>query len=84
MFTGNLLMVLLLTLANFVLTDVQSTTQLKDALAKPVFKKGAAFVSKKQAVTPQSENNVLACSPPFPRILKINMTDAYTILETRG
>ena len=77
-------MVLLLTVAKFVSTDVQSTTQMKDAFAKPVFKEGAAFVFEKEAVTPKSENNVPVFSPPFPRILKINMTDAYTILDARG
>jgi len=76
-------MVLLLALIHFVFTDVQFTTHLGDALDKPVFKKGAAFVFKYQAVTPESESKVRVFSP-FPKIPEINLTDAYTILQTRG
>ena len=76
-------MVLLLALTNFAFTDVQFTTHLSDALDKPVFKKGAAFVFKNQAVTPESESKVRVFSP-FPKILEINLTDAYSILQTRG
>ena len=76
-------MVPLLALTNVVFTDVQFTTHLSDALDKPVFKKGAAFVFKYQAVTPESESKVRVFSP-FPKIPDINLTDAYTILQTRG
>ena len=76
-------MVLLLALLNFVFTDVHFTTHLSEALDKPVIKKGAAFVFKHQAVTPESESKVRVCSP-FPNIPEINLTDAYTILQTRG
>ena len=76
-------MVLLLALINFVFTDVQFTTPLSVALDKPVFNKGAAFVFKYQAVTPESESKVRVFSP-FPKIPEINLTDAYTILQTRG
>ena len=63
--------------------DVQFTTHLSDEMEKPVFKKGAAFVFKYQAVTSESESKVRVFSP-FPRMPEINLTDAYTILETRG
>ena len=76
-------MVLLFALTDIVFTDVQFTTHLSDALDKPVFKKGAAFVFKYQAVTPESESKVRVFSP-FPKIPDINLTDAYTILQTRG
>ena len=73
----------LLALTDFVFTDVQFTTHLSDALDKPVFKKSAAFVFKYQAVTPESESKVRVFSP-FPKIPVINLTDVYTILQTRG
>ena len=76
-------MVLLLALTDIVFTDVQFTTHLSDALDKPVFKKGSAFVFKYQAVTPESESKVRVFSP-FPKIPEINLTDAYRILQTRG
>ena len=76
-------MVLLLALTDFVFTDVQFTTHSSDALDKPVFKKGSAFVFKYQVVTPESESTVRVFSP-FPKIPEINLTDAYTILQTRG
>ena len=70
-------MVLLLAPTDFVFTDVQFTTDLSDAFDKLVLKKGAAFVFKYQAVTPESESKVR-------EIPEINLTDAYTILQTRG
>ena len=76
-------MVLLLGLTNFVFLGVQFTTHLSDALDKPVFKKGAAFVFKYQAVSPEIESKVRVFSP-FPKISEVNLTDAYTILQTRG
>ena len=76
-------MVPLLALTNFVFTDVQFTTHLSDALDKPVFKKGAAFVYKYQAMTPKSESKIRVFSP-FPKVTEINSTDAYTVSQTRG
>ena len=76
-------MVLLLALTDFVFTDVQFTTHLSDALDKPVLKKGAAFVLKYHAVTPESESKARVFSP-FPKIPEINLMDASTILQTRG
>ena len=81
--TNTLATVLLFALLNFVLTDVQFTTHLSNALDKTVFKKGAAFVFKYQAVTPESESKVRVFSP-FPKIPEINLTDADTLLQTRG
>ena len=77
MSTNNLAMVLLLALISFVLTDVQFNTHLSDALDKHVFKKGAAFVFKYQAVTPESESKVHMFSQ-FPKITQINFIDAKT------
>ena len=76
-------MVLLLALTNVFFTDVQFATHLSNALDKPVFRKGATFVFKYQAVTPESESKVRVFSP-FPKIPEINSTDAHTILQTRG
>ena len=67
----------------FVFTDVQFNTHLSDASDKAVLKKSAAFVFKYQAVTPENENKVRVF-PPFLKIPEINLTDAYTILQTRG
>ena len=76
-------MVLLLAPPNFVYTDFQFTTHLSNALDKTLFKKGAAFVFKYQVVTRESERKFRVFSP-FPKIPEINLTDAYTILRTRG
>ena len=81
--TNILAMVLLLALTNVVFTDVHITTHLSDALDQPVFKKGAAFVFRNQAVTPEIESKVRVFSP-FPKVPEINLTDAYTLLQTRG
>ena len=48
-----------------------------------VFKKGAAYVFKYQAVTPESESKVRVFSP-FLENPAINLTDAHTKLQTRG
>ena len=76
-------MVLLPALTNFVSTDVQFNTHLGDALDKPVFKKGTAFVFKNQAVKPESDSKVRVFSP-FPKVPEIKLTNAYKILQTRG
>ena len=66
-----------------ILGDVHFTTQLSDELDKPVLKKGAEFVFKYQAVTTELEQGscVFIVPPIFP---EINLTDAHTILQTRG
>ena len=63
--------------------EVQFSTHVNDESETPNFKKGAAFVFKYQAVTSESESKVRVFSP-FPKIPEINLTDAYTILQTRG
>ena len=59
----------------------QFTTHVGDDLAKPVFKKGAAFVFKYQAVTSESESKFRFFSP-FPRIPEINLTQAKYMVES--
>ena len=76
-------MVLILALTKLVFTDVQFTTHLSDALDKPVFKEGAAFVFKYQAVMPECESKVRVFSP-FLKIPEIILTDAYIVLQTWG
>ena len=51
------------------------STHLKDQPEVPVFKKGAAFLFKYQAVTSESESKVRVFSP-FPRIPDVNLTGA--------
>ena len=60
--------------------QMQFTTHVGDDLAKPVFKKGAAFVFKYQAVTSESESKARNFSP-FPRIPAINLTQARYMVE---
>ena len=72
-----------LVLINFGLFDAQFITHLSGALDKPVFQKGAAFVFKHQALTPESESKLRVFSP-FLKIPDINLTDAYTIVQTRN
>ena len=59
---------------------MQFTTHVGDDFAKPVFKQGAAFVFKYQAVTSESESKVRIFSP-FPRIPAINLTQATYMVE---
>ena len=59
---------------------MQFTTHVGDDLAKPVFKKGAAFVFKYQAVTSESESKLRIFSP-FPQIPAINLTQATYMVE---
>ena len=63
--------------------DVQFATLLSDELDTPIFKKGAAFVSKYQAVTSESESKVRVFSP-FPRLPEIILTEAYSLVAHRG
>ena len=63
--------------------DVQFSTHLNDKSDTPIFKKGAAFVFKYQAVTSESESKVRVFSP-FPRLPEINLTEAYSLVAHRG
>ena len=60
---------------------MQFTIHVGDDLAKPVFKKRAAFVFKYQAITSESESKVTIFSP-FPRFAEINLTQAIYMLES--
>ena len=55
---------------------------MNDESDTPIFKKGAAFVFKYQAVTSESESKVRVFSP-FPRLLEINLTEAYSLVAHR-
>ena len=59
--------------------EVQFSTHLNDESDTPIFKKGAAFVFKYQAVTSESESKVRVFSP-FPRLPEINLTEAYSLV----
>ena len=63
--------------------DVQFSTHLNDESDTPIFKKGAAFVFKYQAVTSESESKVRLFSP-FPKLPEINLTEAYSLVAHRG
>ena len=65
----------------FLHSQVQFTTHLNDDLEKPVFKKGAAFVFKYQAVTSESESKVRVFSP-FPKLPEINITKAIATVAS--
>ena len=63
--------------------EVQFCTHLNDESDTPIFKKGAAFVIKYQAVTSESESKVRVFSP-FPRLPEINLTEAYSLVAHKG
>ena len=63
--------------------EVQFSTHLNDESDTPIFKKGAAFVFKYQAVTSESESKVRVFSP-FPRLPEINLTEAFSLVAHRG
>ena len=63
--------------------EVQFSTHLNDDSDTPIFKKGAAFVFKYQAVTSESESKVRVFSP-FPRLPEIYLTEAYSLVAHRG
>ena len=63
--------------------EVQFSTPLIDASDTPIFKKGAAFVFKYQAVTSESESKVRVFSP-FPRLPEINLTGTYSLVAHKG
>ena len=56
------------------------STHLNDQPEVPVFKKGAAFLFKYQAVTSESESKVRVFSP-FPKIPDVNLTGAEELLS---
>ena len=60
--------------------QVQFSTHLNDNLEQPVFKKGAAFVFKYQAVTSESESKVRVFST-FPQMPTISLTRALAVVE---
>ena len=62
--------------------EVQFSTHLNES-DTPIFKKGAAFVFKYQAVTSGSESKVRVFSP-FLRLPEINLTEAYSLVAHRG
>ena len=55
------------------------STHLNDNPEVPVFKKGAAFLFKYQAVTSESESKVRVFSP-FPKIPEVNLTEVERLL----
>ena len=63
--------------------EVQFSTHLNDESDTPMFKRGAAFVFKYQAVTSESESKVRVFSP-FPKLPEINLTEAYSLVAHRG
>ena len=63
--------------------EVQFSIHLNDESDTPIFKKGAAFVFKYQAVTSESESKVRVFSP-FPRLQEINLTEAYSLIAHKG
>ena len=65
----------MLLLSRTCLTITHYSTYAKDNLETPVFKNGAAFLFKYQAVTSESESNVGVVSP-FPKVPKVNLTGA--------
>ena len=73
------LIIALLLLSQTCLTITHYSTYLNDDLEAPVFKKGAAFLFKYQAVTSESESKVRVFSP-FPKIPEVNLTGAEQML----
>ena len=63
--------------------EVQFSTYLNDESDTPIFKQGAAFVFKYQAVTSESESKVRVFSP-FPKLPEINLTEAYSLVAHKG
>ena len=62
-------------------TITHNSTYLNDDLEAPVFKKGAAFLFKYQAITSESESKVRVFSP-FPKTPEVNLTGAEQMLAT--
>ena len=61
-------------------TVTHYSTHLNDQPEVPVFKKGAAFLFKYQAVTSESESKARVFSP-FPKIPDVNLTGAEDLLS---
>ena len=59
---------------------IHYSTHLNDQPEVPVFKKGATFLFKYQAVTSENENKVRVFSP-FPKIPDVNLTGAEELLS---
>ena len=62
---------------------VQFSTHLNDEADTPIFKKGAAFVFKCQAVTSESESKVRGFSS-FPKLREVILTKAYSLVAHWG
>ena len=75
------LIIALLLLSQTCLAITHYSTYLNDDFEAPVFKKGAAFLFKHQAVTSESESKVRVFSP-FPKIPEVNLTGAEHMLAT--
>ena len=63
--------------------EVEFSTHLNDESDTPIFKEGAAFVFKYQALTSESESKVFVFSP-FPRLPEIIIFEAYSLVAHRG
>ena len=63
--------------------DVQFSTHLNDDSDTRIFKKGAAFIFKNQAVTSENESKVRVFSP-FPSLPEINLTETYSLVAHKG
>ena len=74
---------LFILLTGTMFAEVQFATHLNDESDTPIFKKGAAFVFKYQAVTSENESKVRVFSP-FPRLPEINLTGAYSLVAQEG
>ena len=59
---------------------IHCSTHLTDQPEVPVFKKGATFLFKYHAVTPESESKVRVFFP-FPKIPDVNLTGAEDLLN---
>ena len=66
-----------------IFAEVQFFTHLNDESDTPIFKKGAAFIFKYQAVTSESESKVRVFSP-FARLPEINITETFSLVAHRG
>ena len=71
----------LLLLFQACLTITHYSTYLNGDLKAPVFKNGAAFLFKYQAVTSERESKVRVFSP-FPKVPEVNLTGAEQMLAT--
>ena len=70
-------------LSGTMFAEVQFSTHLNDESDRPIFKKGAAFVFKYQAVTSERESKVGVFSP-FRRLPELNLPETYSLLAHIG